>query len=57
MAAPVITTHPTSLISSRGSTFTLSVTATGSVLTYQWYKDTWPITGQTSNTLIKNNYI
>jgi len=38
-AAPVILTSPTSLTNNSGSTITLSVSASGSNLTYQWLKN------------------
>jgi hypothetical protein len=53
MAAPVITSQPSSTIPTRGSSFTLSVTATGATLTYQWYKNDYAITGATSESYSK----
>ncbi len=37
---PIITTHPASTVISAGGTTTLGVAATGSGLTYQWYRNT-----------------
>ena len=51
-----ITQQPLSGLKVIGGDHVFTVNVKGSEpLTYQWYKDTWPITGQTSNTLIKNN--
>jgi photosystem II stability/assembly factor-like uncharacterized protein len=47
--APSITDHPTSLTRCPGDPASFSVTATGSGLTYQWRKNTSPITGATSS--------
>ncbi|HRU67821.1 MAG TPA: immunoglobulin domain-containing protein [Bacteroidia bacterium] len=49
---PSITSQTSSNVSyCEGTTMTLSVTATGTpTLTYQWYKNTLPITGATNNT-------
>lgn len=49
---PVITSQTSNNISfCEGNTMTLSVTATGTPpLTYQWYKNSLPITGATNNT-------
>lgn len=51
----IITNHPASVAISSGSTTTLSVTGSGSPLTYQWYSGnsptiTTPITNATSST-------
>ncbi len=48
---PVITANPASAIVTAGSPATLSVTATGTGLTYQWYKNGVAITGATNTTL------
>jgi hypothetical protein len=45
-----ITKQPESVLLCEQDGFTLSVTATGSQLTYQWYKNGLPITGATSAT-------
>lgn len=49
---PVITVHPASQIFSNGRTVTLSVTATGSGLAYQWYNGN---TGDTSKPQTNGN--
>ncbi|PYT00857.1 MAG: hypothetical protein DMF63_06025 [Acidobacteria bacterium] len=49
--APTITDQPDDTMVSVGSSATLSVTATGSNLVYQWYKDGMPIPGATGPTL------
>jgi Immunoglobulin domain len=49
---PAITTQPTTEYVESGSGFQLSVEATGyGNLSYQWYKDGNPLSGQTSSTL------
>lgn len=50
-----ITAQPTAGAVERGGNVTLRVTATGSNLTYQWYKDGTAIAGATSSTLTLNN--
>lgn len=45
---PVITTQPLSQTLNANATLSLSVTATGSNLTYQWYKSNVAISGATS---------
>src|ERR1019366_547091 len=53
---PRITAQPMSIGVARGSTATLSVTATGdSALAYQWWKNGNPIAGATSPTLTLPN--
>ena len=47
--APVITAHPVSATLVRGTSRTLTVTATGSRLSYQWRKDGADISGATSS--------
>ncbi|PTY08330.1 hypothetical protein DB347_01735 [Opitutaceae bacterium EW11] len=47
----VITVQPAGQTVSFGSPVTLSVTATGNALLYQWYKDGSPLQAQTSPTL------
>lgn len=56
-APPQITTQPVNTYAVEGSTVQLSVEATGYVptLTYQWYKDSSLLTGETSNTLVLSN--
>ncbi|HVU34465.1 MAG TPA: immunoglobulin domain-containing protein [Opitutaceae bacterium] len=48
---PSLTTQPQSVTVTTGSTVTLSVTATGSNLTYQWHKNGMVLPGATSATL------
>jgi hypothetical protein len=48
--APTITTQPASLTVSAGSSASFTVVASGSSLTYQWYKDSTAISGATSAT-------
>jgi hypothetical protein len=50
VTAPTITTQPTAVSASTGSTASLSVVASGSSLTYQWYKDSAAMSGATSAT-------
>jgi uncharacterized repeat protein (TIGR02543 family) len=53
--APTITTQPTSTTTvAEGGSATLSVTATGTSLSYQWKKDGTAISGATSSALILN---
>jgi hypothetical protein len=54
---PTITTHPFTLTTVVGNNVTLSVTATagGSALSYQWYFNDAAISGATSATLSLNN--
>ena len=52
---PVIVTPPASQTVVNGTNVTLSVTATGNALTYQWQKNTVAISGATSATLALNN--
>jgi DNA/RNA endonuclease G (NUC1) len=54
--APSITTHPASQSVAIGGNVTLSVVAAGTApFTYQWRKDTQPITNATSSTLTLTN--
>jgi glucose/arabinose dehydrogenase len=53
-AAPVITTQPQNQTVSQGSNVTFSVSATGSSLTYQWYKDGNSITGANASSYTIN---
>jgi len=48
---PVITRQPKGGTFAPGAVLTLSVTATGPDLAYQWYKGVSPLAGQTANTL------
>ncbi len=54
-AAPIITTQPSSVSVEAGSPFTLSVTATGTGLTYQWRKDNANLPGATSSSYSKTS--
>ena len=47
---PTITIQPTSITVNEGELAFFSVTATGTLLTYQWYFDGYPISGATSYT-------
>ncbi len=49
-APPAITTQPTNQTSCTGGNVSFTVAATGSGLTYQWYKAAAPITGATAAT-------
>lgn len=49
--APTITTQPVSQAVASGSNATFTVVATGSGLSYQWYKNDAAISGATSSTL------
>jgi hypothetical protein len=49
-AAPVITAQPQAATICSGSTISLSTTATGNGLTYQWFKDGVSISGATNST-------
>ncbi len=50
-AAPTITNHPVGLTVEAGTNVTFSVDATGSMpLSYQWYKNSTPISGATNDT-------
>lgn len=49
---PVITTQPASAVIVSGDTTTLSVVATGSGLSYQWYLDGTAISGATASTYV-----
>lgn len=50
--APVIVSAPASQSAIEGATVTLSVSATGSGLNFQWFKDDKPITGAQSATYV-----
>jgi len=54
-AAPVITAGPVSQTVSTGQNATFSVSATGSLLRYQWMKGGSPISGATGSTLSLSN--
>ena len=52
---PAITSSPVSQTVIQGSPVALTVTATGSdPLSYQWYKDGWPLAGSTAPGLVLN---
>ncbi|MXV52347.1 hypothetical protein GS399_15335 [Pedobacter sp. HMF7647] len=55
LTTPVITTQPQSQTVNEKGNLNLSVTSTGSNLTYQWKKDTQDISGATAATFTKNN--
>jgi hypothetical protein len=50
VTAPTITTQPTALSVTTGSSASLAVVASGSSLSYQWYKDSAAISGGTAAT-------
>jgi hypothetical protein len=54
MPVPVITADPASQSLSAGQSFILQVAATGSGLSYQWFKDGSAVANATSSTYIKN---
>ena len=54
VTAPVITQQPAGATVVAGRTFSLAVTATGSNLSYQWFKDEVPISGATGSTYRKD---
>jgi len=55
-AAPTISTHPISQTTTAGGNITLTVGANGSPSpSYQWQKDSVPITGATTSTLTLTN--
>jgi hypothetical protein len=47
---PTLITQPTAMIGCEGQPATFSVAASGTNITYQWFKDNNPIPGATSNT-------
>ena len=55
-ANPEIVTEPSDAYAVEGSTVQLSVVASGyGTLSYQWYKDSSPLVGETSDTLVLSN--
>jgi hypothetical protein len=54
VTAPTITRHPTNVTVNQGSSFTLTVTASGNNLSYQWYKNGSAISGATSTSYTKS---
>lgn len=54
-ATTAITTQPASQSACTGSTITLTVTASGSALTYQWRRNGVNISGATNASLVLNN--
>ena len=52
---PTITSQPSNVSASVGSNATFSVTASGSGLSYQWFKETTAIGGATSSTFTINS--
>ncbi len=53
--SPMITSQPQNTIVNANESLSLSVSASGTSLRYQWYKDNVPISNQTSKTLLINN--
>src|SRR5438445_863357 len=51
----VIATAPVSLTNCSGTTASFGVSATGTDLSYQWYKGSSPLLGQTSSSLMLTN--
>jgi hypothetical protein len=49
---PVITSHPVSLTQPAGTSAELTLTASGTGLTYAWFKDDVPLAGSTGDTLV-----
>ena len=56
VAIPAITTQPQNQVVCIGNTLTLSVTATGGALTYQWRKNGVAISGATASTYVKTGF-
>jgi hypothetical protein len=55
-APPTIASHPANAYGQYGSTIQLSVSAAGyETLSYQWYKDSVLLSGETSDTLVISN--
>ncbi len=50
--APSVDTHPASQVVAVGSTATFSVVASGGILSYQWYRGGWPLSGATEATFV-----
>ncbi len=50
-----VSSGPTSLTNCPGTTASFSVSATGTALSYQWYKGVNPLSGQTGSSLTLNN--
>jgi hypothetical protein len=55
VSTPVITSQPTPVTVTAGNSFSLSVTATGNSLTYQWSKGGVDISGATAATYTKSS--
>src|SRR5204862_4893049 len=53
--AAVVNNPPVSLTNCLGTTATFSVSAAGTGLSYQWYKDAAVLSGQTDSNLALNN--
>lgn len=51
VTVPVISTQPVGQAAIAGASVTLSVTAAGGSLSYQWFRNGWPVTGATDSTL------
>jgi len=54
VAAPTITTHPTGGVVAPNAVVTMSVTATGTGLSYQWLKNGNALIGATASSLVMN---
>ena len=52
---PVITSHPQSQVASEGGSITFDTTATGSGLTYQWFRNTTSLADATNSSLSLSN--
>ena len=55
-SAPFITSHPASSAVKYDNSVTLSVSAAGTGLTYQWYKDSAALSGETNSTLVFSDF-
>src|SRR6202000_944003 len=51
----IVSTAPSSVTTCPGTSVSLSVNASGTSLSYQWFKGTGALSGQTNNTLTLNN--
>jgi uncharacterized protein YceK len=55
-SAPFITSHPASSAVKYSNSVTLSVSAAGTGLTYQWYKESAALSGETNSTLVISDF-
>ncbi len=53
--SPVLALQPISKIVIPGATFTLATNASGSALTYQWFRNNTALSGETGAILLRNN--